>query len=381
MLTLLPAVPSLAATLGPAETLDDLRAMLDEAAYGDVLLIGGDLLMDDGAPLTSHADVRITGDGSAVLRGLRFENASITFEGIDLEDSLHVQGNSHIFLGRGVRASGASGQPGVSFCGSGTLIIEPGCDISGGDGGTGVFISHTGGEFYGSIEGAVRGGSSSSGGTGVLISPLMDSSAVFISGSVQGGSGSALGGHGLNLYDLRGNAYVTVAGQIQGGSGSIGGDGIQLVSLNDTVSIGVSGRIRGGSGEHHGGNALILMNAEDSSSVNLSGTFSGGDASGASAQPGTSLLLVGESAAMRTHVGDCILEEGRALLSPLSPEQTAAPTPTPEVTPEPAPTPVALPEITPLPEITAPADNIAYIITPEPPRTESESTEDDSDAI
>jgi len=359
---------ALAATLGPAETIDDLRAMLQESSAGDVLLITGEISMDSRAPLTSHEPIRITSQNgeTSVLRALRLADASITFSNIVFEDSLSISGFSNICLSRGTSILGRSNASALSFAGSGTLIIEPGCRIRGGSGGSGISIAHTSGEFYSSIEGFVTGGSGQSGGAGVIISPLRDSSAVLVSGSIRGGDGTSLGGQALNLYNLSGNAFITIDGSLTGGSGFIGGDGIQLISASDTVSIGISGSIKGGIGQSHGGTALILMNASDSSSFNLSGSFSGGDALGDTAQPGTSLQLVGNSAVVRTRIDNCILEDGRHLSS--TPKPDATPTPQPTASPTPSPAPPVLSGVTPLPEITSPADNIAYIITPEPPQ-------------
>ena len=110
------------------------------------------------------------------------------------------------------------------------------------------------------------------------------------------------------------------------------------------------------------------MNASGSSSINLSGTLSGGNAVGTSALPGTSLHLVGNSAVVRTRIDDCILEDGRYLTSSLSPAASVAATLQPTATPQPSPTPRFSPVVTPLPQITAPANGVAYIITPEPPQ-------------
>jgi len=325
--------------------------------------------MDHGAPLTAYVPIRITSqsDEIAVLRSLRLSDASVTFSNILFEDSLSVSGISNICLSRNTKIQGREDSGALSFTGSGTLILEPGSSISGGPRGSGVSISHTGGEFYSSIEGSVTGGSGQTGGAGVIISPLRDSGAILVSGTIKGGDGVSLGGQALNLYDLSGNAYITINGNLVGGSGFIGGDGIQLISAGDTVSIGISGNVKGGTGYSYGGTALILMNANDSSSFNLSGSFSGGDALGKTAQPGTSLHLVGNSAVVRTRINDCMLEDGRYLSSTPKPDITETPRPTPS--PTPTPTPDARPAITPLPEITSPADNIAYIITPEPPNS------------
>ena len=362
-----------AATLGPAETIEDLRAMIEEASSGDTLLISGEIIMDDNLPLTTDSSMRITSQRGEIakLSGLRIRNASITFSNVLLENSLLIEGTSSICLSNGVRILGSDTQNALSFIGNGTLIIEPGCHILADSGSNGIFISHTGGDFYGSIEGSVQGGAGQNGGAGILVSPMLDSSAMLISGSIEGGSGVALGGHALNLYNLSGNALITVDGTVDGGSGFIGGDAIQIISATDTVSIGIAGSVKGGSGQSHGGSALIIMNAGGSSSFNLSGSFSGGDAIGKAAQPGTSLQLVGNSAVVRTRIDNCLLEDGRYLSSTPKPDIHDAPSFVPTASPSPTPSPKALPKLTPMPEITSPADDIAYIITPEPPDNSS----------
>lgn len=359
-----------AATLGPAETFEDLCAMIDEASSGDTLLISGEIDANEDFPLTTHSPLRITSQYGEIasLKNLRLHNASITFSNVLLQDTLSVSGNSNICLSNGVHILGSEGESALSFIGNGTLIVEPHCQITAHSGGEGIFISHTGGEFYGSIEGSVQGGSGQNGGAGVVISPLLGSSAMLISGSITGGNGTSLGGHALNLFNLSGNAFVTVDGTLTGGSGFIGGDAIQIISAADTVNIGIGGSVKGGSGHSHGGCALILMNASGSSSFNLFGSLSGGDAIGKAAQPGTSLHLVGDSAVVRTRIDNCMLEDGRYISSTPKPEATETsfkPISTPS--PTPSPTPQVSPKLTPMPEITAPAENIAYIITPEPP--------------
>ena len=284
-------------TLGPVSSFEELSSLAASASEGDTILITGEILASDEPALSTHSAIRILSEQGAVIHGLRLENASVSFSGISLVESLRISGTSNVQLGSGVRVTGSAGHEGISFRGNGTLIIEPGCQVTGGQSSSGLSISHNGGEFYGSIEGSVRGGSGFSGGAGVVISPLLDNGAVMITGSIHGGSGEAIGGHALNLYDLSGNAYITVDASLQG-SGSIGGDGIQLVSVQDNVNVGISGRVKGGDGDSYGGNALILMNAEDSSSFHISGHFSGGNATGENALPGTSLHLVGDSASM-----------------------------------------------------------------------------------
>ena len=132
-------LPAFADTLGPAETIDDLRAMLEEAQDGDTLLLSGDIAMDASAPLTSGSSVRFSSQEgeTAVLRGIRLRDMSAAFSNIRFLDSLTVSGTSTVHLDRNVRVHGRSGQSALSFSGNGTLIIDPGCVIEGGDNGSG----------------------------------------------------------------------------------------------------------------------------------------------------------------------------------------------------------------------------------------------------
>ncbi len=328
--------PAFAQTFGPVSSYEELITAAEAAQSGDTILLSGEISADSSEPLSSSAFIHLKSETGAVLRGLHLQDASFAFSGITLEDGLFVDGTSQVSLGSGVTVSGADGSAALSFSGNGALIVERGCKIEGGTGAPGISIRHDGGEFYSSIEGSVAGGDGSSGGAGMIVSPLMEGGAVMITGSIKGGSGTSVGGHALNLYDLSGNAYITVDGTLLGGDGAIGGDGIQLVSASDNVSVGISGQVKGGQGESYGGNALILMNAEDASSVNLSGHFSGGDVIGSSAQPGTSLNLVGDSASLRARIDNCILEDGRQLHPAPDPQPTPNVTALPEITDEPA---------------------------------------------
>jgi len=349
-------ISAAAATLGPASSYIEMLDLLSSARNGDTLLISGKIDAG-GQALTTAVNVHIqSADDSAEICGLQIENASVTFKDIQLSN-MQVSGTSNILLSSGVRVYGSEGQSALDFHGNGTLIVERGCYVLGGSESPGISISHSGGDFYSSIEGTVSGGDGKSGGAGMVVSPLGDAGAMMISGSIKGGSGDSLGGHALNLYDLSGNAYVTVDGVLQGGSGSIGGDGIQLVSANDNVNVGISGQIRGGSGASYGGSALILMNTADSSAFHLSGSFSGGDALNTDAQPGTSLQLVGDAAVLRARINDCILEDGRKY------HETETP---------------VLPLVTPLPEIPDASDGEVPIAepTPAPESTPSAGAED-----
>ena len=343
-----PVSSALAATLGPASSCAELRALLESAGENDTVLVSGVIQAGDEEPLTAASSVRIASQDGAVLSGLRLRDISVSFSNVTLEDTLTIDGTSHVHLASGVTVTGAQEQPGISFSGNGALIVDRGCHIEGGggdSGGPGISISHSGGDFYGSIEGDVAGGAGENGGPGKIVSPLRTSAAIMISGSIQGGEGQSLGGHALNLYELSGNAYVTVEGQLRGGDGAIGGDGIQIVSASDDVAVGVGGQVKGGQGASHGGNALILMSAEDASSVNLSGHLAGGDALGEDALPGTSLHLVGNSASLRTRIVNCILEDGVQI----------TPTPAPTATPDPAATATPAPSEEPAEEQAPPA--------------------------
>ena len=319
------APPALCATLGPASDYQALTTLLFDAQNGDTVLISGDIRASDTSPLSTHSVVHIQSDVDAVISNLHLHDASIIFSDISFSDGLVVSGNSHIQLGKHVSISGSQGNPGLDFSGSGTLIIENGCSIQGGSGSPSVSISHQGGEFYGSVEGSLRGGDGFSGGSGLVICPLQNNGAVMITGTIEGGDGDGTGGHALNLYNLSGNAYVTIDGHLHGGSGIIGGDGIQIISVSDTVNVGINGQAKGGSGKGHGGNALILMNAQGASSFHISGHFSGGDAIAENALPGTSLRLVGNAVVTRARIENCMLEDGKPFHS--TPKPTAQPTP------------------------------------------------------
>lgn len=359
LLLLLTAVrPSFAQTLGPATTYEELLALADVAGDSDVLTISGELTAE-GIFEPSVSLTLISEKGQrASIHGLRLSNATVRLADIGLTGTLSVEGTSFIELGSGVTVEGSAGESGLSFAGNGTLIIESGCEITGGDNSAGLILRHDGGDLYVSLEGVVRGGSGSTGGPGVVVSPLEDAGAMMISGSVYGGDGTAMGGHALNLFELSGNAYVTVNGNIQGGKGRVGGDGIQLISTADQVNVGVSGTISGGEGSEYGGDALILMNADGASAISLSGSLVGGSVTGEQGQPGTALLIVGESTATHARVEDCFLEDGQKLATQpvTSPEPEV--TPLPEITssvedvtqlPTPTPTPSAVPETTPMP--------------------------------
>ena len=341
---LLAARPVWAATLGPATSYAELVALADAAGEDDVLLVSGELTAD-GVLEPSVSLSLASGSGErASIRGLRLRNATVRFSAIDLTGTLSVEGTSFVELDGGVRVEGAQGGSGLFFSGNGTLIVESGCEITGGSSGAGLTLRHEGGDLYVSLEGVVRGGSD--GGAGVVVSPLEDAGAMMISGSVYGGDGTTIGGHALNLFELSGNAYVTVDGRIQGGRGRVGGDGIQLVSTSDQVNVGVSGFISGGEGSEYGGDALILMNAGGASAISLSGSLTGGSVTSEQGQPGTALLIVGESTAVHARVEDCFLEDGQKL------------SPTPIPTPE--------PNVTPLPEITSSVEDVGQLPTPTP---------------
>lgn len=360
-------VPAGADTLGPALSYDELRSLAASARDGDVLLISGDFSAEGGEPLSSPALLHITSDRGprATVRHLGLRDAAVSFSDVNLFDTLTIEGTSDVELLDGVTVTGSAGQSALVFSGSGSLLVNPGCEIIGGSNGDGIQIAHRGGDFYASLEGVVRGGDGSTGGAGVTVSPLQSYGTMMISGDVRGGDGTSIGGNALNLYDMSSNAFITVAGNVRGGRGPIGGDGIQIVSIQDNVSIGVSGTVSGGRGVRYGGDALILMNASDGSTVNLTGSFSGGDATDQVGEPGQSLLIVGQTDLSHTRVVDCMLEDGKNTFA--YNHKDDAVTPLPEITSSVDDVdPLATPSPTPIP---APTDSPVTEPTPSPTET------------
>lgn len=359
---LLCPIPASAGTLGPALNYEELLDMVRRAKDGDILLVSGEMTATEEA-ISSPALLQISGDGKAVLHRLHISDSSVILSDVELRDSLTISGISNVEL-RAVRIEGAPGQSGLSLVGGGTLLIDGDCEITGGEGATGVSVSQRGGDLYVSVEGNIRGGEG--GGSGMEVSPLSEYGTMMLAGTIRGGNDAMMGGTGLNLFGLSGNAFITVAGSVRGGRGAAGGAGMQVVSIGDTVSIGVNGEIRGGSGDEYGGNALIVMDAAGAAAVNLSGMLIGGDASAQTGEPGQSLLVIGDSVA-HTRVANCLLQDGEntfaynKAITPL-PEITSSvdaveplptPSPTPEPTASPAPTHTPTPEPTASPEPTA----------------------------
>ena len=353
---LCPALAS-AGTLGPALNYEELLDMVRRAKDGDILLVSGEMTATEEA-ISSPALLQISGDGKAVLHRLHISDSSVVLSDVELRDSLTISGISNVEL-RAVRVQGAPGQSGLSLVGGGTLLIDGDCEITGGEGATGVSVSQRGGDLYVSVEGSIRGGEG--GGSGMEVSPLSEYGTMMLAGTIRGGNDAMMGGTGLNLFGLSGNAFITVAGSVRGGRGAAGGAGMQVVSIGDTVSIGVNGEIRGGSGDEYGGNALIVMDAAGAAAVNLSGMLIGGDASAQTGEPGQSLLVIGDSVA-HTRVANCLLQDGENTFV-----YNKAITPLPEITSsvdavEPLATPS--PTVTPMPMITTPAPTA--MVTPTP---------------
>ena len=353
---LCPALAS-AGTLGPALNYEELLDMVRRAKDGDILLVSGEMTATEEA-ISSPALLQISGDGKAVLHRLHISDSSVILSDVELRDSLTISGISNVEL-RAVRVQGAPGQSGLSLVGGGTLLIDGDCEITGGEGATGVSVSQRGGDLYVSVEGSIRGGEG--GGSGMEVSPLSEYGTMMLAGTIRGGNDAMMGGTGLNLFGLSGNAFITVAGSVRGGRGAAGGAGMQVVSIGDTVSIGVNGEIRGGSGDEYGGNALIVMDAAGAAAVNLSGMLIGGDASAQTGEPGQSLLVIGDSVA-HTRVANCLLQDGENTFI-----YNKAITPLPEITSsvdavEPLATPS--PTVTPMPMITTPAPTA--MVTPTP---------------
>ena len=367
---LCPALAS-AGTLGPALNYEELLDMVRRAKDGDILLVSGEMTATEEA-IASPALLQISGDGKAVLHRLHISDSSVILSDVELRDSLTISGISNVEL-RAVRVQGAPGQSGLSLVGGGTLLIDGDCEITGGEGATGVSVSQRGGDLYVSVEGSIRGGEG--GGSGMEVSPLSEYGTMMLAGTIRGGNDAMMGGTGLNLFGLSGNAFITVAGSIRGGRGAAGGAGMQVVSIGDTVSIGVNGEIHGGSGDEYGGNALIVMDAAGAAAVNLSGMLIGGDASAQTGEPGQSLLVIGDSVA-HTRVANCLLQDGENTFT-----YNKAITPLPEITSsvdavEPLATPS--PTVTPMPMVTTPAPTAMVtptpvvtptILTPEPTAT------------
>ena len=367
---LCPALAS-AGTLGPALNYEELLDMVRRAKDGDILLVSGEMTATEEA-IASPALLQISGDGKAVLHRLHISDSSVILSDVELRDSLTISGISNVEL-RAVRVQGAPGQSGLSLVGGGTLLIDGDCEITGGEGATGVSVSQRGGDLYVSVEGSIRGGEG--GGSGMEVSPLSEYGTMMLAGTIRGGNDAMMGGTGLNLFGLSGNAFITVAGSVRGGRGAAGGAGMQVVSIGDTVSIGVNGEIRGGSGDEYGGNALIVMDAAGAAAVNLSGMLIGGDASAQTGEPGQSLLVIGDSVA-HTRVANCLLQDGENTFT-----YNKAITPLPEITSsvdavEPLATPS--PTVTPMPMVTTPAPTAMVtptpvvtptILTPEPTAT------------
>ena len=367
---LCPALAS-AGTLGPALNYEELLDMVRRAKDGDILLVSGEMTATEEA-ISSPALLQISGDGKAVLHRLHISDSSVILSDVELRDSLTISGISNVEL-RAVRVQGAPGQSGLSLVGGGTLLIDGDCEITGGEGATGVSVSQRGGDLYVSVEGSIRGGEG--GGSGMEVSPLSEYGTMMLAGTIRGGNDAMMGGTGLNLFGLSGNAFITVAGSVRGGRGAAGGAGMQVVSIGDTVSIGVNGEIRGGSGDEYGGNALIVMDAAGAAAVNLSGMLIGGDASAQTGEPGQSLLVIGDSVA-HTRVANCLLQDGENTFI-----YNKAITPLPEITSsvdavEPLATPS--PTVTPMPMVTTPAPTAMVtptpvvaptILTPEPTAT------------
>ena len=382
------SLPGCAQSLGPAHTAQELRDLAALAEDGDTVLLQGTIDMG-GAPLFSGAEITLASAGrhNATIVGLRLRDVSVTLRNLTLRDSLITEGECDLTLSDGVEISGTVNREGLSFNGSGVLIVEPGCTIQGGSGASGVTISQIGGELYAGLEGTIRGGDGVVGGSGVIVSPLEKDGVLLLDGDIRGGSGQRIGGNALNLYGLRENAYVSVTGTAAGGEGPVGGDGVQIVSLGGNSCIGISGRVSGGEGDEYGGNALLLMDAGGSSTVGLSGQLTGGNSRLSDSEPGRSLLVADSVSIGHAVIGDCMLQEGSlATAEPTTvlPEITSSidtvavldPTPMP-----PEATPYEAPAATEDPDEAHSEDLIPHDFVPdEEPEPEADEPEDEPDA-
>ena len=347
--------PALAAQLGPARSYDELLSLAQRASGGDTLLISGAIAADSTRPLKTQSQLILRGAGSAVssISDLALEDANVVLSNLLVDGGLRISGISFVQLERGVTVQGAQGRSGIEFTGSGALLLDPGSCIGGGQHAPGVRIAHHGGDLYISIDGSVQGGRGETGGAAVEIDPLGESGALMVTGQLTGGQGDDFGGNALNLHNLGGNAYITVDGRLTGGEGSIGGSGLQLITANGSIFAGLGGQITGGSGKNYGGDAMLLMNVDGSASIALSGHLTGGNSTGPNSTPGQSLKLLGRTTAMRTTVGDCILQDGRQVLS-------------------------AIAAVTPLPAITSSVDDVETAQTPAPTQTPQETQQPES---
>ena len=140
---LCPALAS-AGTLGPALNYEELLDMVRRAKDGDILLVSGEMTATEEA-ISSPALLQISGDGKAVLHRLHISDSSVILSDVELRDSLTISGISNVEL-RTVRVEGAPGQSGLSLVGGGTLLIDGDCEITGGEGATGVSVSQRGGD-------------------------------------------------------------------------------------------------------------------------------------------------------------------------------------------------------------------------------------------
>ncbi len=188
---LCPALAS-AGTLGPALNYEELLDMVRRAKDGDILLVSGEMTATEEA-ISSPALLQISGDGRAVLHRLHISDSSVVLSDVELRDSLTISGISNVEL-RTVRVEGAPGQSGLSLVGGGTLLIDGDCEITGGEGATGVSVSQRGGDLYVSVEGSIRGGEG--GGSGMEVSPLSEYGTMMLAGTIRGGNDAMMGGTG-----------------------------------------------------------------------------------------------------------------------------------------------------------------------------------------
>ena len=86
----------------------------------------------------------------------------------------------------GVHVEGADGKSGLTFTGSGTLLIDSNCSVAGGSGATGITLTHRSGDLYVSIESGVRGGGGQNGGSGMEVTSLGEYGTMMLSGSIRG---------------------------------------------------------------------------------------------------------------------------------------------------------------------------------------------------
>lgn len=315
--------------------IDSYSALLNavsQASDDDILIISGVIAADESdPPLSSNASLIIRGveNSPAELVGVRIDSMNVGFSNIVFSSGLEILGNSNVQLMSGTLAQGRAGRSGIAMTGSGTLQIDRGSAIAGGDneggqGGDGILLTAVDGEIALIVDGSVVGGLGRTGGSALTVSGLGSRSSVSVGGVISGGKGTRIGGNALNLYDSADATSVQLSGTITGGTGGrTGGSAVQIVNATDHVSVELSGSARGGDGAYYGGDTLVAMNV--SGSLVLSGQLRGGDVSSNGERPGAAVRLLDMTTTENTNLNLARLEDGQVLSTPATPIPAATP--------------------------------------------------------